>query len=57
MVLLTTRELIQIRDNQPMKLSKKQTKQAMNKFGYVDLRNIFKIMGYTHAFNDKWKKE
>jgi len=56
LVTITKRELILLRDSMPLEELKRQTKEAREKFGYVDMRNIFKIMGYEHTYSDNWKK-
>lgn len=56
MELITEREIIEIRDKQPMVESKRQTKETMERMGYVSLREIFRTMGYEHRYNDKWEK-
>jgi hypothetical protein len=53
---MTSRQLILLRDSLPLEELKEQTRQTRERFGYVDYRGIFKIMGYVHAYNDKFEK-
>jgi hypothetical protein len=55
--LYTERELILMRDELSLEERKAQTKLCMEIHGMVFYRYLFMIMGYTHAFNDKWYKK
>lgn len=54
MTLISEREIILLRDKMPVEELRKITNAVKEKQGYVSYREIFREMGYVHAFNDKW---
>ena len=54
--LISEREIILLRDTMSIAELRKITDKCKKTFGFVDYRNIFRTMGYKHAFNDKWYK-
>ena len=57
MDLISEYEIIRLRDKMPTEELRAITNQVKEKMGYVSYREIFKEMGYVHAFNDKWYKK
>jgi len=55
-IIVSEYEIIKLRDTMELSKLKEITDKCKKDFGYVDYRGIFKTMGYTHAYNDKWYK-
>ena len=56
MDLISEYEIIILRDKMSVSQLSKITDKCKKDNGFVSYREIFKTMGYVHAFNDKWYK-
>lgn len=54
--LISSREIILLRDKMPLDELKSITKKTLKTYGFVDFHHIFLTMGYTKAYNDFYYK-